>query len=111
MFRPIGLTLRAVPVAPSVANSIYRVVNRIPRGCVLSYGDVGRIVGTGPRQVAAAMRECPASLPWHRVVGAGGKIRTPGEHAWNQRQCLTAEGIRFRGPGFSYELYRWRTPK
>jgi hypothetical protein len=28
---------------------------RIPRGCVLSYGDVGRIVGT-PRRVAAAMR-------------------------------------------------------
>ena len=111
MFRPIGLTLRAVPVVPSVANSIYRVVNRIPRGCVLSYGDVGRIVGTGPRQVAAAMRDCPAGLPWHRVVGAGGKIRTPGEYGWMQQERLMAEGIRFRGRNFSYEVYRWKTPR
>ena len=90
---------------------IYRLVSRIPRGCVLSYGEIGRILGTGPRQVAAAMRSCPPGIPWHRVVGAGGKIRTPGEHAWIQRERLMAEGVRFRGTGFSYELYRWKKPK
>lgn len=90
---------------------IYRLVRRIPRGSVLSYGDVGRIVGTGPRQVAAAMRECPAGLPWYRVVGAAGKIRTPGEYAWIQRERLLAEGIRFRGLNFSYEVYRWKTAR
>lgn|SRR5262245_43938449 len=94
-----------------IRNAIYSLVRRIPRGRVLSYGDVGRIIGTGPRQVAAAMRECPAGLPWHRVVGAGGKIRTTGEHAWIQRQCLIVEGVRFRGLGFSYEVYRWRRAK
>ncbi|PYS01492.1 MAG: methyltransferase [Acidobacteria bacterium] len=103
--------IRSRDKAVDIHNAIYRLVRRIPRGRVLSYGDIGRIVGTGPRQVAAAMRECPAGFPWHRVVGAGGKIRTPGEHAWIQRQCLMAEGIRFRGLVFSYELYRWRTPK
>ena len=87
---------------------IYSVVRRIPRGSVLSYGDVGRIVGTGPRQVAAAMRDCPAGLPWHRVVGAGGKIRTAGETAWVQRERLMAEGIRFRGSQFSFRRYQWR---
>ena len=90
---------------------IYRLVSRIPAGSVLSYGDVGRIVGAGPRQVAAAMRECPVGLPWHRVVGAGGKIRVPGEHAWMQRERLMAEGVRFRGLGFSYEVYRWKGRK
>ena len=94
-----------------MVNTIYRFVNRIPRGRVLSYGDVGQIVGTGPRQVAAAMRECPEGLPWHRVVGAGGKIRTPGEYAWIQRERLVSEGIRFRGLGFSYEVYRWKSPR
>jgi len=92
-----------------IRNEIYRIVRKIPRGSVLSYGDIGRIVGTGPRQVAAAMRACPAGLPWHRVVGAGGTIRTPGEYAWIQRERLIAEGIRFRGRGFSYDLYRWKT--
>ena len=111
----------------AITNRIYRLVGRIPRGCVLSYGDIGRIVGTGPRQVAAAMRDCPAGLPWHRVVGAGGKIRTPGEYAWMQQERLMAEGIRFRGMSgreckperaqpsnrmsFSYEVYRWKKPK
>lgn len=94
-----------------LVHSIYRLVTRIPRGRVLSYGDVGRVVGTGPRQVAAAMRNCPAGIPWHRVVGAGGKIRTPGEYAWMQQERLMAEGIRFRGLSFSYETYRWKTPK
>ena len=92
-------------------NLIYRLVRQIPRGRVLSYGDVGRMVGTGPRQVAAAMRNCPAGLPWHRVVGAGGTIRTPGEYGWIQRERLVAEGIRFRGIGFTYEIYRWKTGK
>jgi alkylated DNA nucleotide flippase Atl1 len=45
------------------------------------------------------------------VVGAGGTIRTPGEYAWIQREQLIAEGIRFRGRGFSYDLYRWKTGK
>ena len=86
--------------------AVYRIVRRIPRGSVLSYGDIGKIVGTGPRQVAAAIRNCPTGLPWHRVVGSNGKILTPGETAWTQRQLLTLEGIHFRGRGFSYRLYK-----
>ena len=89
-----------------IRQSIYRIVRRIPRGSVLSYGDIGKIVGAGPRQVAAAIRDCPPGLPWHRVVGAGGRILTPGETAWTQRELLIAEGIRFRGARFSYRLYK-----
>jgi methylated-DNA-protein-cysteine methyltransferase-like protein len=88
--------------------AVYRIVRRIPRGSVLSYGDVGKIVGIGPRQVGAAIRSCPPGIPWHRVVGAGGKIVTPGETAWIQRDLLIAEGVRFRGSGFSYRLYKAR---
>src|SRR5207253_945896 len=90
---------------------IYRLVRQIPKGRVLSNGDVGRLVGTGPRQVDAAKRNCTNGLPWYRVVGAGGTIRTPGEYAWIQRERLIAEGIRFRGVGFTYEIYRWKTGK
>lgn len=93
----------------TLRNAIYRVVRRIPRGRVLSYGDIGKAVGTGPRQVAAAIRGCPPGLPWHRVVGSGGRIVTPGETAWIQRELLVAEGIRFRGPGFPYHLYKARS--
>ena len=80
-----------------IRNEIYRIVRKIPRGSVLSYGDIGRIVGTGPRQVAAAMRACPAGLPWHRVVGAGGEIKLPAEAGFEQRFRLQSEGVTFRG--------------
>jgi methylated-DNA-protein-cysteine methyltransferase-like protein len=90
----------------ALRNQIYRLVRRIPRGKVLSYGDIGKVVGTGPRQVAAAIRACPPGLPWHRVVGSGGKILTPGETAWIQRELLMTEGVRFRGSGFPYRLYK-----
>ena len=89
-----------------VRRAVYRIVRRIPRGSVLSYGDIGEMVGTGPRQVGAAIRACPPGIPWHRVVGAGGKVVTPGETAWIQRDLLMAEGILFRGSGFSYRRYK-----
>jgi methylated-DNA-protein-cysteine methyltransferase-like protein len=90
---------------------VFRIVRRIPKGNVLSYGEVGKLASIGPRQVAAAMRGCPAGLPWHRVVGAGGKIRTMGETAWLQRELLIAEGVQFRGDSFSYDRYRWKYEK
>ena len=74
---------------------------------MLSYGEVGRLVGTGARQVGGALRRCPDGLPWYRVVGSGGIIRTPGETAELQRLHLIAEGIRFRGRRFAYARYRW----
>lgn len=103
--------VRYLVTVTAVERSVYHIVRRIPRGRVLSYGEVGRIVGAGPRQVAAAMRVCPAGLPWHRVVGSGGKILTPGEYAWIQQERLIAEGVRFRGRSFSYEVYRWKNPR
>src|SRR5688572_13133451 len=111
LLQPSFTPLHNVVMDASSRQMIYRFVRRIPPGKVLSYGDVARLAGTGPRQVAAAMRGCPAGLPWHRVVGAGGRIRTPGEVAWMQHERLVAEGIRFRGPNFQYAAYQWKAVK
>src|SRR5207302_3212164 len=35
-------------------------------------------------------------LPWHRVVGAGGRILLPGEQGLEQRLRLETEGVTFR---------------
>jgi methylated-DNA-protein-cysteine methyltransferase-like protein len=35
-------------------------------------------------------------LPWHRVVGAGGKIMLPGENGLEQRLRLETESVAFR---------------
>jgi methylated-DNA-protein-cysteine methyltransferase-like protein len=73
-------------------------VRKIPRGKVASYGEVARAAGFPgcARQVVWALRAA-RGLPWHRVVGAGGKILLPGENGLEQRMRLENEGVVFRG--------------
>lgn len=79
---------------------IHRTVLKIPRGKVATYGSVARAAkhpGTA-RQVAWALRASNAhKLPWHRVLGAGGRILLPGEAGLHQRTLLELEGVCFRG--------------
>ena len=81
---------------------VYALVREIPRGRVATYGQVAAMVGVprGARAVGWALRALPsgARVPWHRVVGASGRIslrRGPGPDL--QRERLRAEGVAFRG--------------
>src|SRR5262249_62936 len=75
---------------------IHAVVRKIPRGRVCSYGAVARAAGFpgAARQVVWAVR-AGDGLPWHRVVGAKGRILLPGENGVEQRLRLEMEGVRF----------------
>jgi methylated-DNA-protein-cysteine methyltransferase-like protein len=83
---------------------VYQAVRAIPRGRVATYGQIASLLGTprGARAVGWALRALDAALarrvPWHRVVGAGGRISyRSGPGPQLQRQRLRAEGVRFRG--------------
>ncbi len=88
--------------------ALLRTVARIPRGKVATYGDVAYIAGYpgSARQVAWALHTS-RGLPWHRVVGAGGKILLPAEGGMEQRFRLEAEGVRFSGLRVEMEAHRW----
>jgi methylated-DNA-protein-cysteine methyltransferase-like protein len=72
-------------------------VRRIPKGKVATYGEVARAAGFpgAARQVVWALRNTDGRLPWHRVVGAGGRILLPGAGGMEQRMRLEQEGVRF----------------
>jgi methylated-DNA-protein-cysteine methyltransferase related protein len=81
---------------------IYKVVRKIPRGRVATYGQVAELAGIpgGARVAGAAMKTSkPADqLPWQRVIGKAGKLR--GRIAIHdpvgaavQRQLLKEEGV------------------
>jgi methylated-DNA-protein-cysteine methyltransferase related protein len=57
------------------------LIRSVPRGWVTSYGTVAAAAGNprAARQVARILHSCSGSrdLPWHRIVGAGGRIRLP----------------------------------
>ena len=79
--------------------AIWDVVAMIPRGRVRSYGDVARVAGFPgrARQAGYALRVVPEDLhlPWHRVVGAGGRIAFPkgSSHHREQSRRLRSEGV------------------
>jgi methylated-DNA-protein-cysteine methyltransferase-like protein len=81
------------------------VVRRIPRGHVMTYGEVATAAGHrgAARQVVWALHNCGPDIPWHRVIGAGGRILLAGEAAMEQRLRLEAEGVAFTGSRVNLE--------
>jgi methylated-DNA-protein-cysteine methyltransferase related protein len=86
--------------AAALETAIKRVIRRIPRGKVATYGQVAAAAGYPRyhRQVAQVLGRGDDSLPWHRVLGAGGQIKTRMDGGLEQRFLLEMEGVRFRGP-------------
>ena len=89
------------------AARIYAVVRKIPRGRVVTYGEAAGLAGipSGHRVAARAMRTCPESLPWQRVIGKKdarrGQINIDDpDHAALQRGLLEREGVVFDESGF-----------
>jgi methylated-DNA-protein-cysteine methyltransferase related protein len=88
---------------------IWAVVGAIPRGSVSTYGAVARAAGLPgrARMAGRALRETPKEmrLPWHRVVGAGGKIVFPPTSLNHREQArrLRAEGVAVKAGRVSRE--------
>ena len=78
---------------------IWKIVRRIPKGKVATYGVVAEAAGFpgAARQVVWALRASKRPLPWHRVLGGKGKILLPGEQGLEQRLLLRSEGVEFKG--------------
>jgi len=76
-----------------------KAILQIPRGKVATYGQVAAAAGYPlyHRQVVQVLRKAGGSLPWQRVVGAGGEIKFKYEAYREQRFRLEMEGVRFRG--------------
>jgi methylated-DNA-protein-cysteine methyltransferase-like protein len=83
-------------------------VGRVPRGKVATYGDIAYAAGYpgAARQVAWALHTSSSGLPWHRIVGADGKILLPGERGFEQRMRLRAEGVEFIGLRINMKAHR-----
>ena len=79
--------------------AFWHAVCAIPRGQVSTYGAVARAAGFPgrARQAGFALRVAPERLhlPWHRVVGAGGRIVFPKASREHKEQArrLRAEGV------------------
>lgn len=94
---------------------VYRLVKRIPRGHVTTYGDLAKSLRLrgGARAVGYAMAACPSGrgIPWHRVIGAGGRLLIPEPYGAKQRKLLETEGVAIEGMRIDMEIYGWAPSK
>lgn len=92
---------------------VLQVVRAIPRGRVLTYGQVAQLVGVprGARQVGRVLYQLgpTARVPWQRVINRCGGLSTYKIGAGDlQRRLLEREGVRFRRDGtVKLETYQW----
>jgi methylated-DNA-protein-cysteine methyltransferase-like protein len=91
---------------------VFRIVRSIPRGRVMTYGQIAEILGEGytPRTVGFVMHSSNDKTPWHRVINAQGGCSTRGlvlPHDKQQRM-LEAEGVSFNERGrCELQKYLW----
>ena len=101
-FKRTSAKRAAAPEDNPAMQEIWHVVGAIPRGQVSTYGGVARAAGLPGRARLAgrALRLVPKSmhLPWHRVVGAGGRIVFPPSSLQHREQTrrLLAEKVAVR---------------
>lgn len=70
-----GLVPAADPRPQAYIRKVLAVVETIPRGKVMTYGDIAEYVEDGgPRQVGAVMARHGGEVAWWRVVNASGAL-------------------------------------
>ena len=84
----------------SFFDRVYEIVAKTPKGRVISYGQIARMLGSprAARTVGWALSVCPDELPWQRVVKADGAIAGGGV-AELRRAMLIEEGVEFLPDG------------
>ena len=94
---------------------VYKLVKQIPRGRVLTYGAVARALRLpgGARTAGRAMAGCPSGkgIPWHRVLGSGGKLLIREPYASLQRKLLESEGVQMTERRVNMRLHEWSIPR
>ena len=88
------------------ARLVLDAVERIPRGKVMSYGDVAEYVGAGSaRAVGMVMSRHGSEVPWHRVIHSDGTCAT--HKSDHQLDLLRGEGVPFVRDRVDMRRARW----
>ena len=88
---------------PKYRERVYRIVRRIPRGRVMTYGQIAYMLGEGytPRTIGFVMHGADDRTPWHRVINSQGRCSTMGIvlPPDKQQRMLESEGVKFDKSG------------
>lgn len=94
--------------------ALYSTLAQVPEGKVVSYGQLAELAGLGraARWVGRTLSQLPGDtrLPWHRVLGADGRISLPvgSPSGDEQRARLRMEGITIQNNRVDIRRHGWR---
>ncbi|NYZ80084.1 MGMT family protein [Candidatus Micrarchaeota archaeon] len=76
-------------------NIVYELLKKVPKGKVVSYGELARAANTSPRAVGKLMNVNPyaPTVPCHRVVNKDGRIGGFASGVENKIALLKKEGV------------------
>jgi len=88
----------------SFSQRVYDLALTIPPGFLTTYGDLAKAAGAGPmaaRSITSILSKAPnqASIPYHRIVFAGGKVWLPSGREAERQKMYQREGIIVNGKG------------
>lgn len=89
-------------VGPGFHAAVHELTATVPAGMVATYGDLAEALGSRgiARQVGFAMANAPddGTVPWWRIVAAGGRLARAGTAAARRQAVrLRREGLVVRG--------------
>lgn len=85
---------------------VLRAVEQVPPGRVVSYGDLGSLVGAAPRQVGRVMRHWGDNVTWWRVTSRDGDLA--GDLLARARPHWRDEGIEVKPNGLGCRFLTYR---
>lgn len=103
--------------AKSFYHAVIRIVKKIPRGRVATYGQIAALAGNAraARQVAWVLHSASEKerLPWHRVINRNGGISLPRYGGYElQRALLRQERVKFDEKDcIDLEKFQWQSSR
>ena len=85
---------------------VRHIISCIPPGRVATYGQIAQLAGSPKRARHVAVVLRGGGLPWHRVLGAGGHIRT--KNVNEQASRLREEGVEVKRERVDLSRYAWQ---
>ena len=92
---------------------VYKLTRQIPKGKVVTYGQLARLAGSprAARAVGMCMKINPdaPNTPCHRVVASNGNLTgySAGNGISTKKKMLIEEGVRFKGDRVDLTSSKW----
>jgi len=95
-----------------IFEQVYDLVKQVPKGNVVTYGDIAAILGINPRYVGNILHHNPyvGLVPCHRVVNSEGRVAATFAFGGGdaQQKLLEEEGVCFLECRIDPVKYRYR---